>query len=289
MAGRAMTEKDKAAGAANILQVIAAYAKERVAAAKQDVPLSEVRRLAEQRYAKERAAGTTAEPSGAGMLPFEVALRAPGMRFICECKKASPSKGIIAEAYPYLQIAKAYDRAGAACLSVLTEPKWFLGQLSYLEEIAAAVSVPCLRKDFTVDPYMIYEAKAAGASAVLLIASILSGEEIEEDLAICRSIGLSALCEAHDAAEVECLAKAGARIIGVNNRDLRDFSVDFSNSLSLRQYAPAGTVFVAESGVKTAEDVRLLYDNGIRACLIGESLMRAPDKSAKLAELASLL
>jgi len=285
-----MTGKDKTAGTANILQVIATHAKERVAAAKRDVPLSEMRRRAEQRYAQEQAAGAASEENGgAGVLPFEAALRAPGMRFICECKKASPSKGIIAEAYPYLQIAKEYDQAGAACLSVLTEPKWFLGQLSYLEEIAAAVSVPCLRKDFTVDPYMIYEAKAAGASAVLLIASILSEEEIEEDLAICRSVGLSALCEAHDAAEVECLAKVGARIIGVNNRDLRDFSVDFSNSLSLRQYAPAGTVFVAESGVKTAEDVRLLYDNGIRACLVGESLMRAPDKSAKLAELASLL
>lgn len=161
-----------------------------------------------------------------GNFTFEKAIKKPGLSFICECKKASPSKGIIAQEFPYLQIAKDYEAAGADCISVLTEPKWFLGSDQYLKKIADAVSVPCLRKDFTVDEYMIYKAKMLGASAVLLICSILSEEQIKEYISICDELGLSALVEAHDECEVRMALNAGARMIGVNNRNLKDFSVD---------------------------------------------------------------
>lgn len=173
-----------------------------------------------------------------GDFAFERALRKPGLSFICECKKASPSKGLIAPEFPYLQIAKAYDAAGADAISVLTEPKWFLGSDQYLREIASAVSVPCLRKDFTVDAYMIHEAKLLGASAVLLICSILSPAQLTDYMAICDALGLSALVEAHDEREIGMAVQAGARIIGVNNRNLRDFSVDTKNSGHLRRHRP---------------------------------------------------
>ena len=216
---------------------------------------------------------------------FEKALRKPGISFICECKKASPSKGLIAENFPYTEIARAYEEAGADCISVLTEPKWFLGSDRYLEEIAGTVSIPCLRKDFTVDPYMIYEAKVLGASAVLLICSILTEEELKDFHAIADSLGLSALVETHDEKEVEMALRAGARILGVNNRNLKDFTVDTENSRRLRELVPDGVLFVSESGVSSAEDVRLLRESGVDAVLVGEALMRAEDKSRKLAEL----
>ncbi len=208
--------------------------------------------------------------------------------FICECKKASPSKGIIAEDFPYLDIAKDYDRAGADCISVLTEPKWFLGSDRYLEEIAEAVSIPCLRKDFTVDEYMIYEAKVLGAGAVLLICSILGSSQLKEYMAICDELGLSALVETHDEREVEMALKCGARIIGVNNRNLKDFTVDTENSRRLRELIPRDVIFVSESGVKSAEDVRILKQIGADAVLVGETLMRAEDKKKKLSELKGL-
>lgn len=216
---------------------------------------------------------------------FEKSLKKPDISFICECKKASPSKGLIAPDFPYLQIAREYERAGADCISVLTEPKWFLGSDNYLKEIASTVSIPCLRKDFTVDEYMIYGARLLGASAVLLICSILSESQIKEYIKICDKLGLSALVEAHDEDEVKKAINSGARIIGVNNRNLKDFSVDTNNSARLREMIPQDIIFVSESGVTRADDVKRLREIGADAVLIGETLMRAEDKKAKLAEL----
>ena len=258
-----------------ILDQIAGYTRERVAQAKEALPLEAVK------------AQALALPKGT--FAFEKALKTDRISFICECKKASPSKGLISPDYPYLQIAKDYEAAGAACISVLTEPKWFLGRDEHLKEIAAAVSIPCLRKDFVVDAYMIYEAKILGASAVLLICSILTEEELRAYISLCDELGLTALVEAHDEAEVCMAVQAGARIIGVNNRNLKDFSVDTGNSRRLRSLIPPDVLFISESGVSTAEDVAKLREIGSDAVLIGETLMRAPDKKAKLDELRGTL
>lgn len=220
---------------------------------------------------------------------FKEALRRDKINFICEVKKASPSKGIIAEDFPYLDIAKEYEKAGAAAISCLTEPFYFKGADEYLSEISKAVSIPVLRKDFTVHEYMIYQAKTLGASAVLLIVSILSKEQIKEYLDIAHSLGLSALVEAHDEDEVNIALECGAGIIGVNNRNLADFTVDINNSVRLRTMVPSEIVFVSESGMKTKEDIMVLSENGTNAVLIGETLMRAADKKAKLDELKSLI
>ena len=255
----------------NILEQLAAHAKERVALAEQACPLEIIREKASR---MEKGDGS-----------FEKALKRPGLSFICECKKASPSRGVIAESFPYLQIAREYQEAGADAVSVLTEPKWFLGSDRYLREIAETVSLPCLRKDFTVDEYMIYEAKLLGASAVLLICSILSSRQLREYLQVCETLGLSALVETHDEGEVDMALEAEARIIGVNNRNLRDFSVDMENSRRLREQIPAEVLFVSESGVKTAADAAALREIGADAVLVGETMMRAKDKRAMLAEL----
>ena len=223
-----------------------------------------------------------------GDFEFEKALKKDDLAFICECKKASPSKGLIAPDFPYLQIAKEYDRAGADAISVLTEPKWFLGSEKYLEEIAKEVSIPCIRKDFTVDEYMIYEAKLLGAKAVLLICAILPAETIKEYIKITDSLGLSALVEAHDEAEVRTAINCGARMIGVNNRNLKDFSVDTGNSKKLRDLIPPDITFVSESGVKGPEDIAEIRQIGADAVLVGEALMRAQDKKARLAQLKGL-
>lgn len=217
--------------------------------------------------------------------PFEKALGAPGISFICEVKKASPSKGLIAAEFPCLSIAREYEAAGAAAISCLTEPDFFLGSDEYLREIAAAVKIPVLRKDFTVDPYMIYEAKVLGASAVLLICAILSDEELLEYGKIARALGLSALVEAHDEREVERALRVEHGIVGVNNRDLKTFTVDCGNSVRLRKMVPDDRLFVSESGIRTAEDIAVLRQNGTDAVLIGETLMRSPDKAAALREL----
>ena len=217
--------------------------------------------------------------------PFEKALGAPGISFICEVKKASPSKGVIAAEFPYLSVAREYEEAGAAAISCLTEPDFFLGSDEYLREIAAAVKIPVLRKDFTLDPYMIYEAKVMGASAVLLICAILSDEELLEYGKIARALGLSALVEAHDEREVERALRVEHGIIGVNNRDLKTFTVDCRNSVRLRKMVPDDRLFVSESGIRTAEDIAVLRQNGTDAVLIGETLMRSPDKAAALREL----
>lgn len=254
-----------------ILDQLADHARERVRAAMETAPLAQVK------------AAALALPRGD--FAFEKALSTPDIAFICECKKASPSKGLISPDFPYLQIARAYEEAGADCLSVLTEPKWFLGRDAYLQEIAGAVSLPCLRKDFTVDAYMIYQARLLGAAAVLLICSILEREQLRDYIALCDSLGLSALVEVHDGAEVSMALDAGARVIGVNNRNLKDFSVDTDNSKRLREAIPPEVLFVSESGVRDAGDVERLRAIGADAVLIGETLMRAQDKRAKLAEL----
>ena len=220
-----------------------------------------------------------------GDLFFEEALRKPGMSFICECKKASPSKGIIAEDFPYLDIAREYEDAGADAISVLTEPKWFLGSEDYLKQISENVCLPLLRKDFTVDEYMIYEAKLLGASAVLLIVAILDKEDIEKYLKICDELALSALVECHDEAEIDTALSAGARILGINNRNLKDFSVDTSLCGRLRDRVPKEICLVSESGIKERADVAALESAGVDAVLVGETLMRAFNKREMLRSL----
>ncbi|RKM61103.1 indole-3-glycerol phosphate synthase TrpC [Butyrivibrio sp. CB08] len=257
-----------------ILDEIAGVARQRVAVAKEKVSLEEV---------KGKALGMPKGDFG-----FENALKKDEISFICECKKASPSKGLIAEDFPYLEIARQYEAAGADCISVLTEPKYFLGSDEYLKEIAEEVSIPCIRKDFVVDEYMIYEAKVLGASCVLLICSILSDTQLKDYIAICDELGLSALVEAHDEKEIQMALNAGARMIGVNNRNLKDFTVDTDNSKKLRALIPSDVIFVSESGVKGRSDVEALLKIGADAVLVGETLMRAADKKQKLSELKGL-
>ena len=258
-----------------ILDQLAEHAWERIAEKKSKISLEEIRKQA------------MAFPKGD--FAFEKALKKEEIAFICECKKASPSKGLIAPDFPYLEIAKEYEAAGADCISVLTEPKWFLGKDEYLREIASTVTIPCIRKDFTVDEYMIFEAKLLGAAAVLLICSILSEGQIREYIGICDELGLSALVETHDEAEVETALSAGARLIGVNNRNLKDFTVDTGNSRRLREKIPKEVLFVSESGVRNAEDVENLRRIGADAVLVGETLMRAEDKKKKLEELKGII
>lgn len=255
-----------------ILHKIAEFAKERVETSKQEKPLAKIK------------AQALSMDCNTGF-PFEKALAKGDISFICECKKASPSKGLIASEFSYVQIAKDYELAGASCISVLTEPNWFLGKNCYLSEIAANVSIPCLRKDFIVDEYMIYETKTLGASAVLLICSLLNTEVLAEYIKICDTLGLSALVEAHNEDEIYSAIQAGSRIIGVNNRNLKDFTVDIGNSARLRSLVPQNVLFVAESGIKTAEDIDKLRNAGVDAVLIGETLMCAKDKKAMLKKL----
>lgn len=272
-----------------ILDQLADYARYRVEQAKERKPLEKIREEALNASRKGVLSAGTSAPDFPEPFRFEKALAADGdIHFICECKKASPSKGLIAPDFPYLEIARQYEEAGASAISVLTEPKWFLGSPEYLREIAEEVKVPCLRKDFTVDPYMIYEAKLLGASAILLICAILDTGTLEEYLKVADSLGLSAIVEAHDEAEVASAVSAGARIIGVNNRNLKDFTVDIHNSIRLRSCAPAGTIFVAESGIRTPEDVEILRQNGVNAVLVGEQLMRAGSPKEELNRLRGL-
>jgi len=251
-----------------ILDTIATYTKWRIEEQKKNIPLSLIR--------------SEAENIQAPKFVFENALKKPGLSFICECKKASPSKGIIAKDFPYLAIAKEYEEAGADCISVLTEPKWFLGSDKYLKEISNTVNLPLLRKDFTVDEYMIYEAKAMGASCILLICSILSLEEMKYFKDISDDLGLSTLVECHDESEIEKALKINARMIGVNNRNLKDFSVDTNNSKRLRDLVPKNILFVSESGVNSPEDIKNIIDMGADAALVGEVLMRAENKKFTL-------
>ena len=229
-------------------------------------------------------AAALALPSDTGF-PFEAALRQQDFNFICEVKKASPSKGIIAEHFPYLDIAKEYEVAGAAAISVLTEPDFFKGDKKYLQEIASTVKIPVLRKDFIIDEYQIYQAKVWGASAILLICACLDVSTLTKFRELADSLGLSSLVEAHDEKEVQMAIDCGARIIGVNNRNLKDFTVDVQNSVRLRNLVEDDVIFVSESGLETPEDIQVLRDNNIGVALMGETFMRSPDKVEKLAYL----
>ncbi|MCD8116599.1 MAG: indole-3-glycerol phosphate synthase TrpC [Oscillospiraceae bacterium] len=260
----------------NILDEIAAYARQRVARDREEKAL-EVLQEECSRLGTDRAGR------------FAAALGTPGVSFICEVKKASPSKGVIAPDFPYLDIARAYEAAGAEAISCLTEPKWFLGSDKIFGDIRAAVRTPMLRKDFAVDEYQIYQARCLGADAVLLICAILNDRAIRDMRELADRLGMDALVEAHDEREVKRALDAGAAIVGVNNRNLKDFSVDTSNSGRLRSLVPDGVLFVSESGVKTHEDVARIRDMGADAVLVGETLMRAADKKEKLAYLRGAL
>lgn len=255
-----------------ILEEIAERTKVRVAEQKKKISLEEIKTKA-----LEMDANTG--------FPFLKALQQEDISFICEVKKASPSKGLIALDFPYVEIAKEYEEAGAAAISVLTEPYYFQGKNEYLEEIVKNVTIPVLRKDFTVDEYMIYEAKTIGASCVLLICAILDLPTLKKYLDLAHSLGLSAIVEAHDEEEVKMALESGAKIIGVNNRDLRTFTVDINNSARYRKMVPEDIVFISESGIKTAADIQKLRENGTNAVLIGETFMRSADKKAALKEL----
>ncbi len=263
----------------SILNQIADFTKKRVYEAKKKEPLNYIKKMALSML----------DNNSNNNFCFENALKKSDISFICECKKASPSKGLISPDFPYLKIAMEYEKAGADCISVLTEPKWFLGKDKYLKEITNKVSIPCIRKDFTVDEYMIYESKILGASAVLLICSILNLDEIKRFMSICNTLGLSALVETHDEEEIKIALDAGARIIGVNNRNLNDFTVNTENSFKLREMIPKDVLFVSESGVKSYNDIKRLREIGADAVLIGETLMRAENKKAKISELKGKL
>ena len=249
----------------NILEEIAEKTKQRIQEEKARVPVGDLKERIEKNE-----------------ISFLKALKKEGMSYICEVKKASPSKGLIAPDFPYLEIAGEYEAAGASAISCLTEPYYFQGSDRYLEEITSTVKIPVLRKDFTVDEYMIYQARALGAAAVLLICAILDDSQLRGYRQLAESMGMDALVEAHDEKEVERALRCGAKIVGVNNRDLRTFQVDMANSIRLRKLAPRDVVFVSESGIRTAEDIRRLYDNQVDAVLIGETLMRSEDKKAAL-------
>ena len=302
-----MSSKDRV----TILDEIAGKTRLRVAKAKQAVPAEQMQAKALAVAAAATAPGATAATAAAAFLPalaspcaaapaapaaspatpaapelpFEAALKQPGLSFICEVKKASPSKGIIARDFPWLDIAHDYEKAGAAAISVLTEPDYFLGSGRHLQEIAKAVKIPCLRKDFTIDPYQIYEAKVLGAEAVLFICALLDLKTLASFIKIAQDLKLSALVEIHDKAEAEKALEAGSRIIGINNRDLKTFTIDFGLGTALRRSIPTGILTVAESGVSSPEDIRSLNGFAFDGVLIGESLMRSSDKKQFLAEL----
>jgi len=260
-----------------ILDEIALKTRERIEAEKTKLSLAELR-------AKVNALPMHRVPDQPFL--FEQALGKSGMSFICEVKKASPSKGVIAEEFPHEAIAEEYERAGADAISILTEPFYFQGKDDYLKDIRKKVKIPLLRKDFTVDEYMIYQAKEMGADAVLLICAILTPMQLSEYAGLADELGLSALVETHDEKEIETALAAGARIVGVNNRNLKDFTVDIENSLRLRRLVPEKVLFVSESGMKTRADIARLEENGTNAVLIGETFMRSADKAGMLRELS---
>lgn len=272
----------------NILEEIAGKTRERIEEEKRRCSPAEMKGLAEEllRSKKHGGAGalTGADNAAAGGC-FYRALAVPGMSYICEVKKASPSKGLIAPDFPYLEIAKEYEAAGASAISCLTEPLYFRGADQYLKEITGSARIPVLRKDFTVDEYMIYQTKTLGASAVLLICAILDKVQLRDYRQLAESLGLDALVEAHDETEVEMALDVGAKIVGVNNRDLKTFQVDMQNSIRLRNLAPREVLFVSESGIKGPEESSILREHQVDAVLIGETLMRSTDKKAELERL----
>lgn len=259
----------------NILEEIAERTRERIEEEKSRVSLGELKEIACEKNNWSRKAGGA---EGA----FLAALKREGMSYICEVKKASPSKGLIASDFPYLEIGKEYEAAGASAISCLTEPFYFQGSDRYLEELAKTVKIPVLRKEFTIDEYMVYQAKALGASAVLLICAILDDAQLKSYRELAEELGMDALVEAHDEEELIRALKAGAKIVGVNNRNLKNFQVDMNNSIRLREMAPPEVVFVSESGIRTSEDILLLHEKKVDAVLIGETLMRSRNKREAL-------
>ncbi|MDO5519959.1 MAG: indole-3-glycerol phosphate synthase TrpC [bacterium] len=262
-----------------ILDDIVEATRERVEKLKQKEPLKSIKDRALEIASKENEPETT----------FYSQLQSPGIHFICEVKKASPSKGIIASEFDYIKIAKEYEEIGAACISVLTEPSFFQGDNEYLTRIKQTVSIPVLRKDFIIDEYQIYEAKTLHADCILLIAAILDKQQLKEYIEISHGLHMNALVEVHDRDELKKALEAGASIIGVNNRNLKNFTVDITRALSLREKVPKDIVFIAESGVKTAEDVLLLKENRVNGVLIGETFMKSNDKGKTMCELTKLL
>lgn len=252
-----------------ILEKIAESTYNRINKAKQKISLTEMK----------EAAGKIPND---GLFPFNSALKDKGISFICEVKKASPSKGMISEDFPYIQIAEEYENAGASAVSVLTEPEFFKGNNKYLKEISEKINIPILRKDFIIDEYQIYEAKIIGASAVLLISELLDSKTLQSFLKISHTLGLSALTEAHTEEQIKKAVCSGAEMIGVNNRDLNDFTVDINTSVRLSKYIPDECIFVSESGIRTAEDIKMLSECGADAVLIGETLMKSSDKKMML-------
>ena len=269
----------------NILNEIAEKTRERIEKDKKEMPREDLIREIQQKKVQMLLNPLIQSETAKTPHSFYQALKKPGMSYICEVKKASPSKGLIAPEFPYLEIAKEYEAAGASAISCLTEPFYFMGSDTYLREITETVDIPVLRKDFTVDKYMIYQAKAFGAAAVLLICAILNDQELLEYRELAETLGMDALVEAHDENEVARALKTGAKIVGVNNRDLKTFNVDMNNSIRLRNLAPDNVVFVSESGIKNAGDIAILERNRVGAVLIGETLMRSADKKAALEKL----
>lgn len=289
-----------------ILDDLVAATKKRLITEKNDIPFDKMKEMAlnirsmelnesradktnETELKESEAPEVKASKSVASEYRFTKALEGPGIHFICEVKKASPSKGIIADNFPYIDIAREYENIGADCISVLTEPDYFKGNINYLKDIQeSGVNTPLLRKDFTIDEYMIYQAKVYGASAILLICAILDDKKLKEYHELATSLGLSVLVEAHDEDEVRRALNINARIIGVNNRNLKDFTVDLGNSLRLRKLVPEDKIFVAESGIKTENDMIRLRDAGVNAVLIGETMMRADDKRGMIKRLKGI-
>lgn len=261
-----------------ILNILEASTRKRVEKTKEELPLEDLKGII---YAE----GTRKNFNNREDFAFERAMKRSGISFICEVKKASPSKGILVNDFPYLSIAKEYEEGGAAAISVLTEPEYFKGKNQYLAEISKEVDIPVLRKDFTVDEYQIYEAKVLGADAVLLICRILDRKTMENYIRICNDLGLSALVEAHTKEEVQMGIEAGARMIGVNNRNLDTFQVDLRNCINLKKLVPEEAVFIAESGIKTGKDIEELKAMGVDGVLIGETLMKSENKKEMLKEL----
>lgn len=216
---------------------------------------------------------------------FRQALRRPGISLIAEVKRASPTRGVMLEEMDPAELAGVYMQGGARAISVLTDNRYFKGTLADLTAVHQAVSVPVLRKEFIVDEYQIYEARAAEADAILLIVRILSDQQIKDYLKLSQTLGMATLVETHTAGDIERAMDCGAHIIGINNRDLSTFAVDINVTLELKKYVSGGYVLVSESGIFTREHVRRLEDGGIDAILVGEALVTSRDIDAKLREL----
>lgn len=271
-----------------ILDDLVAATKKRLDIEKSQISPEKMKEMALEIRSRETGDKTGTGNSATDFI-FKRNLSGPGIHFICEVKKASPSKGIIAEDFPYIDIAREYEKIGADAISVLTEPDYFKGNIEYIKDILdAGVTTPLLRKDFTIDEYMIYQAKVYGASAILLICAILDDDKLKAYHELASSLGLSAIVETHDEEEVKRALDAGAEIVGVNNRNLKDFTVDLGNSIRLRKLVPSNKIFVAESGIKTEEDMIKLKESGVNAVLIGETMMRANDKSGMIQRLKGM-